>query len=265
MNPIEKALDEIRFTIPREILQEAFIPRELNLPQGLISLETRIREAVLEPRVLVDMDIQGGTDAYLPLDRGERANPYDPFTIIYRIPDELTQGRPIVEVYSIHFGILGYQQAGMLTTGNTSAIGSAMRRVVDAAAQVPPAMTSYLNMIAHNTIMVRYPGAPSIQAFTRVRLGNDDALSHVRPQAYHTFAELCVLAVKAYVFNQLRIKIDQGFLSGGQMLGSFLDTVMNYSDSEQMYREAVTGWKRASVYNDPEARRRHLRSLVGAP
>jgi len=59
--------------------------------------------------------------------------------------------------------------------------------------------------------------------------------------------------------------MDQGQLSGGQMLGAFKEIVMNYADAEQMYREALRRWSKIAVLNDPEAHRRHIRTIVGNP
>lgn len=263
MSPIQKAQDEIRFRIPKEILEETFIKRDGNLPVDLVSLETRIRETILEQRVFTDIDIHGGTDAFLPLGNGVPPNHNDPFTVVYTIPDELTQGRPIVQVYSIHFGILGYQNAGIIAQHGTSAMNSQLQRVLDSARQTPPARTSYLNIIAHNTIMARYVYAPSINAFIHLRLGSDDTLSHIRHQMYPAFAKLCVLATKAYIYNTLRVPMDQGFLSGGQQLGSFLDIVSSYADSDEMYLDELKSFKKQSVFNDPEAHRRHVRIAAG--
>lgn len=265
MNPITKAMDEIQFSIPREILNQVFITQELQFCNNMVSLETRIREQVLDPRVLVDLDLHGGTEAFIPLDNPVRTEQADPYTVIYHIPDEVVQNRPIVQVYSVHFAILGYQNAGMALHYTESPMAAETRRVLDSAMRVPPAMTSYLNLIAHNTVMARYVYLPYRTAFMRVRLGNDNALSHIRPQTFPDFAQLCVLAVKAYVYNRLYIAIDQGQLSGGQMLGAFKEMVMNYADADQMYRDYLRRFKKISVFNDAEAHRRHIRTIVGGP
>jgi len=265
MNPITKAMDEIQFSIPREILNQTFITQDLQFCQNIVSLETRIREQVLDPRVLIDIDIKGGTEAFLPLEPPVQSEQPDPYTVIYHIPDEVVQNRPIVQVYSVHFAILGYQNAGMALQYGESTMTSETRRVLDSAMRVPPALTSYLNLIAHNTIMARYVYLPYRTAFMRVRLGNDNALSQIRPQAYHDFAQLCVLAVKAYIYNKMIVVMDQGQLSGGQMLGAFKEIVMNYADAEQMYREALRRWSKIAVLNDPEAHRRHIRTVTGSP
>lgn len=265
MNPITKALDEIQFTIPREILNQVFITQDLQFCSNMVSLETRIREQVIDPRVLIDIDLHGGTEAFLPLEDHVQANYADPYTVIYHIPDEVTQNRPIVQVYSVHFAILGYQNAGMALHYTESPMAAETRRVLDSARRVPPAMTSYLNLIAHNTVMARYVYLPYKTAFMRVRLGNDNALSHIRPQTFPAFSELCVLATKAHIYNTMIVKIDMGQLHGGQVLGAFKEIVMNYADANQMYQEALRKWRKIAVLNDPEAHRRHIRTVTGSP
>lgn len=264
MNPITKALDDIRFRIPPQILNQVFITQDMRSCGSIVSMETRIRDQVLEPRVFIDLDIFGGTEAFIPLNPPVEANYTDPYTVIYRIPDEITQNRRIAQVYSVHFGILGYQNAGMALHYTESSMGSEMRRVLDSAMRVPPAATSYVNLIAHNVIMVRYVALPYMSAFMRVRLGNDNALSQIRSPAIPAFSELCTLAVKAYIYNQMIITMDQGQLSGGQSLGTFKEIIMEWRDSNETYDERLRRWKKISVLNDPEANRRHLRTIVGA-
>lgn len=265
MNPITKALDEIRFEIPPQILKAVFVNQDMDACGAVISMEHRIREMVLEPRVFVDIDLMGGTEAFLPLDNPVRAEYHDPYTVIYYIPDEVVQNRPIVQVYSVHFALLGYQNAGMALHYTESPLGAATRQVLDSAMRVPPAQTSYLNIIAHNVVMCRFVYLPYKTAFMRVRLGSDNALSHIRAPAIPSFAELCVLATKAYIYNQMNILVDEAYLSGGRQLGTFRSVIDGYADANEMYKERLKRWSKISVLNDPEASRRHLRSLIGSP
>jgi hypothetical protein len=266
MNPMVKALDEIKFEIPPQILKAYFEKADFYLCTSPVNMDTRIREQVLDARVLVDMDIMGGTEVYIPLSSPVRFEQIDQFTVMYQIPDELTQNRPIRQIYSVHFGILGYSQASGVLRYPESALGGEMRKVLDSALRTPPASTSYINLINHNTFIVKYSYLPYSAAFIRCRLGNDEALNFIRPQSIPDFAELCVLATKAYIYNQYRIAIGQAYLSGGQELGEFKDAVMEYSDANEQYKAKLKVWKNISQnYNDPESRRRMLRTLVGAP
>lgn len=265
MNPITKALDEIRFEIPEEILKEVFITQEMQSPHcgAIVNMETIIREKVLEARVFVDMEIQGGTETFIDL-RGVRTEEVDPLTRIYYVDEELTQNRSIAQVYSLHFGIMGFTNAAAGLSYNQSALGSELRKVFDAAARTPPASTSYVNLIAHNVVMVRYLYMPYPSAFMRCRLGNDEAMSNVRPNMIPAFADLCVLAVKAHIFRKMSIPMGQAYLSGGMALDVFRDTILEWREANQMYKEALKVWKTISgVYGDPEAKRRYLQTLVG--
>lgn len=263
MNPIVKALDEIKFQIPIEILNQVFISQEALNCGHVVSLDTRIREDILEPRVFVDIDLKGGTEAFIPLDTPVRAEYHDPYTVIYHIPDEVVQNRRIVQVYSVHFALLGYQNAGMALHYTESPLSASVRQILDSAMRVPPASTSYLNLIAHNVVMARFVYLPYKTAFMRVRLGSDEALSHIRAPAIPAFSELCVLATKAYIYNRMMVAMDQGQLSGGQMLGMFREIISEYREAEITYQERLIRWSKHSVMNDPEAMRRHIRTVTG--
>jgi hypothetical protein len=265
MNPISVALEEIGFRIPQQLLQQTFITQDLRNCLEMVSLETRIKEAVIDTRVMRDINLLGGTEAFIPLSPPVNAHQTDPYTIVYQIPAEVVQNRNIVQVYSVHFAMIGYQNAGMAMSYTETPLASATRSVLDSAMQTPPAATSYLNLIAPNTVMARFVYAPYPQAFMRVRLGSDASLSHIRPQMYPTFSDLCVLAVKAYIYNKMVIVVDEGQLHGGQMLGTFREIMMNYADSDELYRETLKKWRKQSVLNDPEANRRHIRTIVGRP
>ncbi len=263
MNPFMKAMDEIRFRIPPQILATAFTAKELVGCGAAVSIESLIRGAVIEPRVLVDLDLNTGSDTFISLGAPVRSEYVDPFSMIYYIPEEVTQNRPIVQAYSIHFGIMGYQNTGMVMTHNEGSLNAEVRKVFDAAQRAAPASTSYLNVIAHNTIMVRFVYMPYANAFMRCRLGHDEELSTIRTPAIPAFANLCVLAVKAYIYNEMIMAIGQAFLSGGQAFGEFQQAIDRWQDAEQMYQDALQEFKGMWVYVDPEAKRRYLRAITG--
>jgi hypothetical protein len=266
-NPMVKALDDIEMEIGPQILKAFFEKADFYLCSSPINMRTRIQEEIIERRVLVDMDIVGGTEAYIPLDHPSVKCEYiDPMTVMYQVPDELTQNRPIRQIYSVHFGILNYSVATGVLRGAESALGGELRKVLDSALRTPPAATTYINLVNHNTFIVKYTYLPYSAAFLRCRLGNDEALGFIRPQAILDFAELCMLATQAYIYSQYEIAIGQAYLSGGQELGAFADRVRKWEDKWTEYRTKLKVWKNVSQnFNDPEARRRNLRSLVGAP
>lgn len=266
-NPLVKALDDIEMEIGPQILEALFGKPDFYMCSSPVNMRTRIQEEILERRVLVDMDLVGGTEAYIPLDGPYVQREYiDPMTVMYHIGPELTQNRPIRQIYSVHFGILNYSVATGVLRGAESAMGGEMRKVLDSALRTPPAATTYINMINHNTFIVKFTFLPYSAAFLRCRLGNDESLTFVRHQSILDFVELCLLATQAYIYTQFNIKIGQAYLSGGQELGEFAETIRQWSGKWEEYKLKLKAWKNiAQNFNDPEARRRNLRTLVGAP
>lgn len=54
-----------------------------------------------------------------------------------------------------------------------------------------------------------------------------------------TFADLCVAAVKSYVYNTLFVPVDRAYVEAGFEISSIKSIIDGYSDSEQRYREML--------------------------
>ena len=104
----------------------------------------------------------------------------------------------------------------------------------------------------------------SSQLYLRCFLENDADFNNLRSTILQRFSEMCLLAVKAYIYNTLKIKIDQGQMVGGINVGAFREVVDSYSDAHQMYHDFLLNkWKRLAIFNDPMAKKRHVRILMG--
>lgn len=266
MSAVANALQDLSFVIPTEILNAAFMNQEMATCGLNISLETRIREAVIEPRVVKDLNLMGGAQTYIPLDFPVKSEYIDPFCVVYYIPDEFTQQRTIVQAYGIFFGILGYQNTGHALHYSENTMTAETRKVLDAARRPTPAQTSYVNMIAHNVLMVRFIYLPTQTAYLSCKLSHDPELNTIRPPSYIAFSELVEYAVKSYIYTKMYVKMGEAYLHGGQALGEFKDQVMEWRDAEQMYRDQRKKFMKIQQnFNDPEGRRKHIRTAVGAP
>jgi hypothetical protein len=70
-------------------------------------------------------------------------------------------------------------------------------------------------------------------------------------------------AVKAYIYQRLRIPVDQGALVGGVELGAFKDTIESYADAVDNYTDFLeTRWKKTAAWSDKLRKHRSIRMSV---
>lgn len=268
MNPIQYSLQQCRFEIPPEILEYVFVTRqdkERRYKPTPISIDAKIRELVIEPRVLVDCNLVGGTEVAIPLANCPK-EVIDPFQAIYRIPKNLTNGRTITRALSVSFGegaIVGMSNL-QPTYGNN--LLDAAAGVLNSHLAIPQVSTANCQLIDENTVLIMDNFAIPMNAYLRCWLENDSNFNHIQPTSYDAFATLVILAVKAYIYNTMQIHMDRALIHAGGELGRFKEIVDEYSDANEMYRTHLRQvWRRVAYLNDFQAHRRHLQRLMGGP
>lgn len=267
MSAIKKALSEIRFSIPDAILQEVFVDRTSHWRNSPQSLDDQIVSLVLRPRVLVDADLVGGTEIFVSLE-GVPARMVDQFMTIYAIPKDRTQGRSIVSVKHLSYlayGALASMSANQLFQPcSVTPLTSAAQAMFDSINSIPPISTARARLIGENTVLVQDTSPPVGVGMLRCTIGNEEELGNLPPRTYIDFADMCVLAVKAYIYNEYIIKLDLGFINGGQEIGRFKEIVDGYADANTMYREFLkTKWQKIAYGADREKMRRFIQLQTG--
>lgn len=263
MNPIQKAISEVKFRIPLDILNAAFIRPEFGQRALPLNIDTLIRQKVIEDRVRIDCDLVGGNEILVPL-IGVTPEYIDQFHVVYRIPKALTQNRSITRALSITMGlgtVMGTTNMGL--TGSSPLL-DATAAVMASQLPIPPISTAYVELIAENTVLVsdtfRYPS----DIYLRCKVEHDSDFTQMSTPTYHRFARLVELATKAYIYNNLIIAIGQGQLYGGQDLGKFKEIVEGFADANDLYDTFLNDtWKRVAIMDDGESFRRHLKLLSG--
>lgn len=264
MMAISKLLDEVKFRIPKAILEAVFVQKNIKWRQQPPSLDEQIMALVVRPRVLVDCNLVGGAEVFIPLD-GCPFDRADSYTSVYRIPKSYTNGRSINSVLNITFsdptklssyGVAAGQQNTMMMN-----LGSS---VMDAHGSIPMTSTAKVQLIGENVVMVRDTVILPANIYLRCIVANDENMSHLQMRSYHHFANLGVLAVKSFIYNTYVIPMDLGELHGGQVLGRFKEIVDGYADSEELYQTYLTEkFQKVSFMNDQESFHRMLKSIVG--
>ena len=263
MGAIQKAIQEVKFAIPEEILNEIFLKREFGRTPLPVSLDTMIREKVIDPRVMVDCNLLGGTQVELPLS-GVEPMQVDTYKTIYRIPMSLTQNRIISRVVSLTISQSIMMNSSYMGVEGYSQILEAAKGMMNAQAGIPIVSTAYIRLIAENTVLVSdYMSLPRT-AFLRCYLENDSEYSQLNPQTYPHFCQLVELAVKAYIYNKGRMRVGMGQLVGGMELGVFRETIDSYADANELYKTYIKEvWTKVMLMDDPRSKERMLRMLIG--
>ncbi len=274
MSAIGYALNELKYKIPKNILEKAFIIRSTDYRiNNNFNIDENITFSVIRSRVLIDCNLVGGTQILISLE-GLSFDKPDDFTTVIHIPKSRTQGRSINSVLNVSFfnqsliSLYAFNgAAGNNAYYNTSENSAMMQNAVSAMAamdKIPVTSTARAQLISENTIMVKNMVNIPGNGYLRCVLANDDDLNHIQPRSYPAFSKLVEYAVKSYIYNTLVIDMDQAELQGGQALGVFKTIVEGYSDSEQNYQDYLRDvWQSVAVCNDDISMTRFLKLTLG--
>lgn len=274
MNPIQKAVDDLKFRIPRPVLQRAFVDRLGTWRNNQrVSLDEQIISLVIRPRVMVDCNLVGGSQVLISLNGLPQEKPTEYMTVIH-IPKDRTEGKSINSVLNVGFIGLAYlaSWAGMNSAGSFATYGSAENTALMTATagmmtafdKIPMVSTARVELIAENTILVRDSINLAPDMTLRCVLANEENLNNLQLRSYRHFSSACEHAVKAYIYNTLLINVDQGELQGGVQLGTIKQVVDSYADAEQNYQDFMTNvMEKVMFMQDETSYMRYMKLLIG--
>ena len=267
MNPITYALNQVHFRIPDEVLKETFVSRQFNFQfrSTPATIDARIRDLVLNARVMVDCNLFGGVETTIPLIRASYEY-IDPYQVIYTVPKTLTQGRSITRALSVSFGDGAMAGITNLVPSYGNNLLDAAQGLLQSHQPIPMVSTANCILVGENQVLIQDNFTLPPNIYLRCWLENDAMMSHIQPTSYPAFAELVVLAVKAYIYMNLQIPMDKGVIHAGADLGRFREVVDGYSDADEQYRDHLKKvWRKVAYLNDFQAHRRHIQRLLGGP
>lgn len=272
MNIVKKALEEIKYAIPSQILSRVFLVQRdgWDFSQTL-TLDTAIMDNVIYKKVMPDCSLMGGEPLMIPI--GNLVDSYpDPYTRVVRIPPEARDYRDIMYVLSAHYLPNGHSPvSGAVMNGQFigSAYGSesqmAAARVANSHGNLPILSTALIHLtgVNTNTVVIRDRTMAANVYSLRVQMANEANMANLLPRTFLTFAELCVLATKMYIYNEMILPMGGAYLEGGQELGIFKEVVDEYRDSRELYLEKLkTEWSVTNHLNNREAATRWVRQQI---
>lgn len=258
MNAITYAINNIRFSIPLEVLQLAFGEAE-GVLTGSVGLDDLITTRVLRPKILVDCNLAGGVSRQILLRQCGIRRIVDGWVIT--VPKALTDGRSIINVTDILSGVI--RTIG--TTRGASIAGTSNPLAAIPDMLNPPMVipTTRLELLADNIVLVKSDVQIISNGVLSCNVENDNNLNNISPRSYTPFAKLVLLGVKAYIHNTLTIRVGQGYIYNGHELGVIGDTVSNYADAHEMYEEFLEyKWSKIAYMNDKSKMSNYIASIT---
>ncbi len=271
---LQKVISDIRFIIPKEVLEVAFlgdVGLERKRPG---SLDWEIRNKVIDAKVRPDCNLLGALEMNIPLANAEVT--YDTsglYRNTVRIPKSLTGGRSIVLPtyfnYYYYTGAIG-QVGGYMannyssnTCGNSPLMAQASR-ILQSSANSDATGTAAVRLIGENTVTINDYIGSITQGSLVCLVSHDSEMNSIGRRAVPQFSKLCQLACKAYIYNTLKVKLNGGYLSGGTELGEIQNVVDSYSDAAEQYSEYYENeWQMVQFSNDDTRNSWYLRNLIG--
>lgn len=240
MSNAQYLIDYIQRVIPKEILQAAFCsPR---LPGQIpLSIDRMILDQIIVRWVLADLNLISGQEVHIDLSLCPTQSL--PGGTLFHIPQSATLGKEITSVLSVSHGYG--------TPGSNQNPANGLSTI-----QKPITTRAYIT--APNALFVEGT-FPAAILWARVVIAHDNDLGDLSPRALPLLAELTEQAAKAYVYNELIIRIDSAATQSGVTLSSLASIVESYSDALQLYTEMKnTKWRPSSILHDPVSKRRHI-------
>lgn len=274
MDPVSVAMLRImKGGIPRDILKQVFTAKRYDptaddryFDNSLgTSVEEQIRLKVIEGRVAIDMSVTGGTEVHLPMRFAEREY-IDAWNVIYRFDRRFTGGRRIVSVSEMTYGLTQALGTGG-SPGYDSRASQFMlnsRNLLRASTGVGTLSSSYVQLIGPNAVLVNDVNQVIGDSLLKCRVAHEANFSDLHPSYWHSFGELVLRALKAYIWSDLVIEIDENQIRGGATIGRIREIVDGYADAEQMYMEYLDiEWAKQRILSDPQQMRKISKWLLG--
>lgn len=252
-NAMRVAVERVMMQIPPQILQLAFLR---NLPYQGLSLQQRVIDEVINKRVRTDCNLVGGKTIQVTL----QSNYHEPTVAdlsqinsgtgifsIYRIPPEARQFCDIVAVHHLQYPMPHGNGYGPPRGSTMNPLCAASQELFNSHTGGGTSPTPTAEPLQGDLVRI-HPGAyVHIDWVLSCRVAYDENMTNLNPSAIDTFAKLAVLATKMYIYNNLIVELDQGFIQGGAEIQSIRNIVETYSNLEEEYYQLIPEHFQANV------------------
>jgi len=262
MSAIKYGLERVMREIPSEILHMAFL-RKSSFFGIETTLEQQITDLVIKKIVLRDTNIIGGITVTISLDKCDITYYEKNMTnhnMVIKVPYRVTNKKKILEPLSLVGNVTN--DSGYNVSNNPILNGLSNKFYHDASIG-SKFVTSNLELIAPNTILVYEESDMITNGYLKVVVENNENLTNISTRSYLNFGELCVLAAKQFIYNKLVIDLDKGALYGGHEIGKIGDIISGYESATEEYNTFIKEkWQKTLFMNDKVAMSDYLKTIV---
>jgi hypothetical protein len=160
-----------------------------------------------------------------------------PFSI-YRVPPDKRNNCDITEIHRVMWPL---PNAGGFATRTPygATICDYSNELINSrtGAGIPPTPTG--EILTGDLIRLHPAGFSHIDWVVVCRVAYDESMNHLNGSSIDAFAEMCVIATKMFIYNQLIIEIDRGYVEFGMDIVSVRQIIEPWSDLNDLYREKV--------------------------
>lgn len=238
MDIITNAINNILFHIDDTILNDAFSDPRRNYGRRMQSLESLITEQVIYMKVKPDLDNIGGVSIQLDL-QGIKYDQLEDYSRVYYIPNKLTQGRVISQASRVSLAALhkinhdfGHSSSNMM---RMNTMERSTQSIITSNSPIANMANANVEVLSDNMIKLSDYQSFTSPIWLECLLSYDDSLSEIQRPYYQDFAELVLLATKAFISRKLRLRLDKTRLDGGRDFNEYKNIVDEYRDAGESY------------------------------
>ena len=265
MNPLTKAINDIKFSVPKEILDIAY-----SNDFGYVdTLESKLEQQIRN-RVLVDTNLVSGVTIYVNMNNVKILEKDEYGGMVIEIPERSLDGRAILSVHSLVTNSSN-ENSKLDTAGAIGGCDNTSNSLLQEATKIMTNLdnssievTANLEIIGERIIYIRDHISNIRTTAMRLVVENQRLLNNLPPRAYINFSLLVSYAIKADIYNRLIVKLDQGYIKTGHNLGIVKDIINEYADMNQLYHEYLTTtWTSVMFMSDSAEMNSYVTSLFG--
>ena len=241
-------ITRIKREIPTPILIKTYTPTTSDMFNMIpLNLDYILSTRVINNWVLNDCNIVSGKEMVIDVSNS-RFRQLDMTGLICDIDPRLTDGKEILTVLSASF----IRNVDFIMSPTIASSFSGPDTLIEPRAYPVGPFTIFINTLAFSPTILR----------VMVALAKN--FSDINVRALELLGRMVVLACKADIYNELKIKIANSVVLNGEDLPTIGGIVDSYADCAEMYNKLLTEeWIKTSIMADRNQWNRMLR--VGVP